>query len=248
MDKTSNKIGFSKIGGIFIGKNIESALHQHQSIAVVFSLNESFEIFFENGKSMQCQGAIIPREISYKLISSKSDYTVFLHIDPFSEVGITLTQNDNNIHSLNRSNFAELLHDYIDWFKGEDNTQQRVHELIEKTVKLLKERYLFFKNIDERVLKCIEYARNLSDESFTLKKAADIAELSKSRFYHLFKENTGISFRQFLLHCKLVKSLQSIHHQDDLTEATFFGGFSDQPHFHRTFKKNFGIKPSIIKK
>lgn len=43
-------------------------------------------------------------------------------------------------------------------------------------------------------------------------------------------------------HCN--KSINAIYEQNNLTQASFIGGFSDQAHLTGTFKKNFGIKPS----
>jgi AraC-like DNA-binding protein len=57
---------------------------------------------------------------------------------------------------------------------------------------------------------------------------AELVYLSSSRLSHLFKEETGLSVRQFVLHRKLVKSLQAMYEQHNFTESSFMGGFSDQ--------------------
>ena len=85
-------------------------------------------------------------------------------------------------------------------------------------------------------------------EKLPIHVIAGAVHLSASHFARLFKKETGMTFRKFVLHSKLIKSIYAIYEENNLTEASFIGGFSDQPHFTRTFKGNFGIKPSQSRK
>lgn len=141
------------------------------------------------------------------------------------------------------------MNDFRKWFEETDNRNERIQQLLESIINNLINKSLYIKKIDNRVLKCIQFIKKSEIENIKLQHAADHVSLSSSRLYHLFKQETGLTFRQFLLNCKLIKSLQSLYNRQNFTEATFFGGFSNQPHFNKTFKKTFGIKPSkIIKK
>jgi hypothetical protein len=44
MTKKKFKIGFSNIGGIYIGKNIQSVFHEHYAISILVSFGEAFKL------------------------------------------------------------------------------------------------------------------------------------------------------------------------------------------------------------
>ncbi len=247
MNLQKYKISYSEDGGVFIGRNIQSDFHKHHLIAVVLSFAESFEIVHENNQSNTYEVALIPKDTLYKLSTSNTDYTVFIHLDPYSEIGITLAQNERGIQGLNRSDFLVTLNEVKDWFEGSDNTSQRIYYLLHSIATTVTNGEFTRKKIDERVLQCIRLIRNSEVSTVQLQQMADKVFLSSSRLSHLFKEETGLTFSQFVLHCKLVKSLQAMHSQQNLIEASLVGGFSDQPHFTKTFKKSFGITPSSSK-
>lgn len=247
MNRPKYKIGYSEDGGIFIGKNIQSDLHKHHLTAIVLSFTEPFEIVEKNNQSNTYEVALIPKDTSYKLSTSNTDYAVFIHLDPYSELGLMLAQKESGIQHLNRCDFLEALNYVKEWFEGTDNTSQRTDYLLHCVVASVKPTEFTLRKIDERVLGCIQRIRKSDADTIQLQQMADQVFLSPSRLSHLFKEETGLTFRQFVLHRKLVKSLQAMHNEQSLTEASFIGGFSDHPHFTKTFKKTFGIKPSSSK-
>lgn len=247
MNQLKSKIGYSENGGIFVGTNIKSIFHEHHLIAIVLSFSEPFEIVQENNQSNTCEVALVSKDISYKLSTSETDYTVFIHLDPYSDMGIKLIQNSFGIKRLNRCDFLATLNLVKEWLVGPENTSQKIDNILNSVVETIITTKLTSKEIDERVLKCIQYFRNSDAETIPLHLMANQVFLSPSRLSHLFKEETGLTFRQFVLHCKLVKSLKAMRNQQNLTDASFIGGFTDQPHFTKTFKKNFGIKPSSSK-
>jgi len=75
---------------------------------------------------------------------------------------------------------------------------------------------------------------------------ANQVDLSPSRFRHLFKEQLGISHRQFRTWKRLIGAVREIHKTDRLTSAALEVGFSDQSHFTNHYKKTFGVKPSEV--
>ena len=95
----------------------------------------------------------------------------------------------------------------------------------------------------------VQGIRKQSDlEKIYIDQIAELVHLSSNRLSHLFKKETGLTVRQFVLHRKLVKSIQAMYEQHNFTESSFIGGFSDQPHFTKTFKNAFGINPSSSRK
>ncbi len=246
MEGTNYRIGYSDCGGVYIGKNIQSDFHEHHLLAIVLSFSETFEITTKTDKPIKYEVAIIPKDTEYKLTTSLKDWTVFIHLDPYSEIGLKLNIGEIKIHSLKRSRCIKLLNISKSWLDEPTISKQDIDNFLQEVVTTLTID-LTPRTIDERIHKCIKIIRQSDFESFKLKDIADQVFLSPSRLSHLFKQETGLTFKKYILHHKLVKSLKAMHNQQNLTNASNMGGFSDQPHFTKTFKKSFGIKPSSSK-
>jgi AraC-like DNA-binding protein len=95
---------------------------------------------------------------------------------------------------------------------------------------------------DERMNLALAYLSDKSDQIVPLIDVADHCNLSSSRFLHLFKEQTGITYRRAQLWNKLMKGITQFGKMS-LTEIAHYSGFSDSAHFSRTFKENFGFSP-----
>ncbi|HEX8611122.1 MAG TPA: helix-turn-helix domain-containing protein [Telluria sp.] len=67
------------------------------------------------------------------------------------------------------------------------------------------------------------------------------AGLSSSRFQHLFKEQTGVSFRRYRLWARLQATMSSVLDGMTLTQAAHASGFSSSAHLSAAFKAMFGL-------
>ncbi|MNR25542.1 DNA-binding transcriptional regulator AraC [compost metagenome] len=72
--------------------------------------------------------------------------------------------------------------------------------------------------------------------------------ISSSRLIHLFTDQVGIPIRKYMLWRKLLLALQEMITTKNMTQAALKAGFSDAPHFNRTFKRMFGLNPSSLLK
>jgi len=87
-----------------------------------------------------------------------------------------------------------------------------------------------------------------SADDFCLGKLAGDANLSVSRFRHLFKEETGVAFLDYRLWLKVKQAVHYMADHPDLALAAYDGGFADQAHFSRVFRRSFGMNPSEFTK
>lgn len=96
---------------------------------------------------------------------------------------------------------------------------------------------------DDRVV----FALNYIEASYQLDRSVyqQLAEnvcLSKSRFQHLFKEETGIDLRNYLLLKRMEKTYDYVMNRKmNITEAAIYSGFSSASHFSEACKKHYGI-------
>lgn len=100
--------------------------------------------------------------------------------------------------------------------------------------------------VDARITALLDRLRALPEKRVTLRKLAEETRLSESRLTHLFKEQTGVPIRRYLLWLRLNDAMDRAMTGATLTEAAHAAGFSDSAHLSRTCQEMFGINPFAI--
>jgi AraC family transcriptional regulator, arabinose operon regulatory protein len=103
--------------------------------------------------------------------------------------------------------------------------------------------------IDGRVTWAIAEMQRRIGEEISVPALAAAVNLSRSRFAHLFKHETGVSPARYLRDQRLERAR-------DLLESTFLSvkevmaavGFNDPSHFSRDFHRTFGASPRAWRK
>jgi len=103
--------------------------------------------------------------------------------------------------------------------------------------------------MDERMIKILEYIAANQDDPIILEDIARLVFLSPERARHLFAQETGIPFSQYLL-WKRIKAVltQVIGKNVPMIDAILENGFTDQPHFTHLFKRTFGVSAKLLLK
>jgi AraC family transcriptional regulator len=99
---------------------------------------------------------------------------------------------------------------------------------------------------DERILRATAHIRAHLYKPLTLEDVADVACLSPSRFRHLFVEQTGMTFRPYVLWRRFLKVWELLMNGASLSAAAHAAGFADAAHLSRTSKQMFGFPPSLM--
>jgi AraC-like DNA-binding protein len=100
--------------------------------------------------------------------------------------------------------------------------------------------------LDPRVARAILQIGKFAGEPVTAASCAAEAGLSPSRFLHLFKEETGISFRSFRA-WKRARHLLHFANQDiNLAHLAQDIGYPDSTHFSHSIRRFYGLKPRAI--
>ena len=102
------------------------------------------------------------------------------------------------------------------------------------------------RELDPRVVRAIAQIGRFSGEPVTAASCAAEAGLSASRFLHLFKQETGISFRSFRA-WKRARHLLHFANQDlNLAHLAQDIGYPDSTHFSHSIRRFYGLKPRAI--
>ena len=101
--------------------------------------------------------------------------------------------------------------------------------------------------VDARVARALDFIASSVRTPVSLADAADAANLSPSRFRPLFVQETGSSFRAYLLWLRINLAIEAATAGASWTDAAHAAGFSDSSHLTRTHKRMFGIEPTAVR-
>ncbi|MCL2031076.1 MAG: AraC family transcriptional regulator [Oscillospiraceae bacterium] len=101
---------------------------------------------------------------------------------------------------------------------------------------------------DPRIKAAIQFMTDHFAEPLTLSAAAETTGLTPAYFGTLFKQATGMTFRQYLTAIRLNQAENMLRHSGySVNEAAQECGFSDLFYFSRVYKRVKGVPPSQVK-
>ncbi|MDF2959102.1 MAG: two-component system response regulator [Paenibacillus sp.] len=100
------------------------------------------------------------------------------------------------------------------------------------------------------IQKAVDYiGAHYSNEHLSLSHAAGEAGMSDSYFSRCFKEELGLSFIDYVIKLRMEKAKELLEAADSKTyEVAYAVGYTDYPHFSKSFKKYCGLSPNDYKK
>ncbi|ABD88746.1 helix-turn-helix domain-containing protein [Rhodopseudomonas palustris] len=102
------------------------------------------------------------------------------------------------------------------------------------------------RGIDGRIARAIALLNDVSGKALTATRCAAAAKLSPSRFLHLFKEQTGVSFRAFRAWKRARHLLHFVNAEINLAHLAQDIGYPDSTHFSHSIRRFYGLKPRAI--
>lgn len=139
-----------------------------------------------------------------------------------------------------------LIGTLIDRFKTE-KSQEAFMENGEEEFNLEKIRKRIHKvenKVDPRIQIVVDYVVLHPSEQYTPEKMADMADLSKQRFSHLFKEQIGKSPMAYIKELRLTTAARKLLVSNaNVSDVAYEVGYADPNYFIREFKAAFGCTP-----
>ena len=102
------------------------------------------------------------------------------------------------------------------------------------------------RNIDQRIRRAAVGLNDFSGNKMTAVDYAAAVNLSPSRFLHLFKEQTGVSFRAFRAWKRARHLLHFVNEDLNLAHLAQDIGYPDSTHFSHSIRRFYGLQPRAI--
>jgi AraC-like DNA-binding protein len=102
------------------------------------------------------------------------------------------------------------------------------------------------RNIDRRIRSAAAALNDFSRSKMTAADCAASVNLSPSRFLHLFKEQTGVSFRAFRAWKRARHLLHFVNEDINLAHLAQDIGYPDSTHFSHSIRRFYGLQPRAI--
>lgn len=228
-------------------KNITIDTHYYHFFKVIASADNKFDCTINGIELSQVSGLVLNKNVPHSIHAPQTGiFTYFLEIDNAQSGFIKHLLQGKPWLDISARVPGYLYRGNRQSDQEDRNLQKEANDLI---LNILPKNYDTIAPLDSRVISILDYVdQNIQKQKkLSLKQIAGHIFLSPERTRHLFEEQTGVPFSQYILWKRLKKSIHTaLSHQLPLGEVAVQNGFSDQSHFNKIFKRMFGVTPRYM--
>lgn len=228
----------------YSGVSFSTDRHSHFLTQLCLAVDAPLRLRGRNGMWREYRAALVPSGISHETEKSAHPF-ILIVFDPLT-IGVnvfdalSLTEGEPAIDASGLFSPADTQRIAEALASPGVEARQKILQVLQKHQKTTTERAL-----DSRIKRSIE---RLEKENASLTELAGAAGLSVSRFRRLFRDETGIAVSGYRVWLKTRKAIKLLGSRGELAHVAYEGGFADQAHFSRIFRRSFGMSPSQFKR
>jgi AraC family transcriptional regulator len=246
----SGRVYFWQTGSLWIGSGRgRSGWHDHHAHQLALALQGDFRFRADrNGAWTDYRAAIVPSHCPHEF--ELDGVTVaHLFVEPESKEGRALSRQfaAQGVCTLPPAAARRSAGRLLDAFRGNADADAMRAVARAAVATLAGTIVMATPEGDARIARALAYIRSRVRAPVSLAEASGAAALSPSRFRHLFVQETGTSFRAYLLWLRINVAIEAAMAGASWTEAAHEAGFADSSHLTRTHKRMFGIEPTAIR-
>lgn len=228
-----------------ISNSIEADLHKHWLLQLFISTDENLVINVE-GQSITCRAIAVNMNTMHEFYSGNSIHFTML-VDPTTQLGRAIRiyfLKGNPYYIIDEDRAVEFQREL---FNAMNNGESRTYGILIENLVGYFDKYppIVFDQRIELLLERID-ACACEESLHQVKYIAQEMSISESRLSHLFKEETGISLKSYIVLHKLQRVYQKIFHGESITQAAIAAGFDSSSHFAAINKKMTGMSARDI--
>ncbi|PSJ58931.1 helix-turn-helix transcriptional regulator [Pseudaminobacter soli (ex Li et al. 2025)] len=235
-------------GSLWIGQAFRpSELHSHHAIQVSIGLSDRVQFRTSDTAPWEAyRAAVIPPDVTHTF-QAPGGMVAQLFCDPESTLGRSLMARfgrDNivGVPLEEIASHAKTLRTAFDSGNADEELEDAALNALYALSGGVPARL-----VDQRIIRATDFIAARLAEPLTLQTVAHHVKLSPGRFRHLFVEETGISFRAYLLWTRLNRALELGFGGTSWTDAAHATSFADSAHLSRTTRRTYGLAPSSLR-
>lgn len=209
-------------------------MHSHLACHILIGLCGGFQIILKD-QTVTCRGALIPSGMEHTIHNFNMPLLVFLF-----DSTTTISEQIPDFLTLHDETVQRIVLAYEE-FHSRGLLPQGYETYLSYVTKQIGLKSVHSRITDERISVAMQYTEEHIAENISIGDAAKAAFLSESRFSHLFRQQTGITFAGYVTLRRLYRAYIELSHGAAATDAALSAGFSSPSHFATVSRKTLGI-------
>lgn len=209
--------------------------HRHMASHVIIGMEAALEVTLDQ-QQLSCRGICLPAGVYHQVTTGSGPVLVFLF-----ESTAAVSAEIGQVRILEEGICDEIVGRYSDLESSGDYGVFYCGVLKALAVSSAQE-----KKIDRRILSAMDACNSDCWEQTVCQQMADRSGLSQSRFSHLFRQETGMTFAAYRVRKKLLQAYREAMAGVSLTEAAWTAGFAGSSHFADVSRRVFGLSAGTI--